>query len=155
MGKIDADVLKNSKPFKKFDLLVYLSVLVLIFSLFLCYNTCSGGEIEKLSISRGGTTLFVYDFSDGTYEIFSENVSVEESGVLTVTVLTEDRTGQNVVEIDKNEKSARVTDADCSARKDCVHSPAIKKAGASIVCVPHGLVISADGNGGIDRPVVG
>ena len=154
MRKTDADVIKNSKPFQLPDLLIYLLAAVMIFSLFLCCNTCNAGAVETMSVSRGGETLFSYDFSAGSYRIYSDEVSVrEENGVLLVTIATGEE-GFNVVEIDRTERAFFVKDANCSARKDCVHSPAVKKAGQSAVCAPHSLVFKADG-GEIDRPVVG
>lgn len=152
MGKTGTDVIKTSKPFKKFDLIVYLSVLLLIFSLFLCFPTCGGETPLKIEISRGGETLFACDFSDGAYTAYSGDVSVSGEQTLVVTVRSGE--GYNVIEIDIKERTVCVADANCSSRKDCVHSPAITAAGGTIVCAPHRLVISAAGASS-DRPVVG
>lgn len=154
MRKIDADVIKNSKPFNKPDLIVYLLAAVLIFALFLCCKPRAEGQIGKMSISRSGETIFSYDFTSGAMYADKEQVSVSESGnTLLVTVYTGE-TGYNAVQIDKAARSFFVKDANCSARKDCVHSPAVTKGGQSAVCVPHELVFAAEG-GSPDRPVVG
>ena len=99
-----------------------------------------------------GETLFACDFSDGAYTAYSGDVSVSGEQTLVVTVRSGE--GYNVIEIDIKERTVCVTDANCSSRKDCVHSPAITAAGGTIVCAPHRLVISAAGVSP-DRPVVG
>ena len=135
MARIDADVIKTSKPFKKFDLCLYISVFVII------------------EISVTGEIVYTYDFSSGKSAVYSSSVTEEEQGgLLLVTVKTEG--GFNLIEIDAEERSARMRDADCSARRDCVHTKAIGRNGGAIVCVPHEVVVSASG-GGVQPPVAG
>ena len=154
MRKIDTEVIKNSKPFKKLDLLVYFLVLAIVASLFLCFGTCNADAIQSMAVFRNGETLFTYDFNSDVYGIFSDDVQAErEDGSVIVTVRT-GQDGYNVVKIDVADRSFSVTDANCSARKDCVHSPVVTKAGQSAVCAPHSLVFAAEGRTP-NRPVIG
>ena len=154
MARIDADVIKTSKPFKKFDLSLYISVFVIIVVLFLCYNSCGKQKnISAIEISVKGEIVYTYDFSSGKSAVYSSSVTEEkQGGLLLVTVKTEG--GFNLIEIDAEERSARMRDADCSARRDCVHTKAIGRNGGAIVCVPHEVVVSASG-GGVQPPVAG
>ena len=58
-----------------------------------------------------------------------------------ITVFTnQEKSGYNVIFIDTKERTEKVIYANCSDRKDCFHSPAIKNNG-TIYCSPHDLLI--------------
>ena len=90
MARIDADVIKTSKPFKKFDLCLYISVFVIIVVLFLCYNSCGKQKnISAIEISVKGEIVYTYDFSSGKSAVYSSSVTEEkQGGLLLVTVKT-------------------------------------------------------------------
>lgn len=154
MARIDSDVIKTSKPFKKFDLCLYISVSVMIVVLFLCYNPFGKGKaVSQIEISLSGKTVYVYDFSLSESTVYSDAVQEEKnSGLILVTVTS--GKGFNVIEIDVSGHTARVIDADCSSRKDCVHTKEVRSGGDAIVCVPHKLVVTAVGDG-VRQPVTG
>jgi len=47
--------------------------------------------------------------------------------------------------------TVRIKDADCP-EKSCVRQEAVKKAGESIICVPHRLIVRLGGASGVDAP---
>lgn len=154
MARIDSDVIKTSKPFRKFDLCLYISVSVMILVLFLCYNPFGKDKaVSQIEISLNGELIYVYDFSLSESTLTSEAITEEKDGDFCRVKVTAEN-GFNLIEIDVSSRTARVIDADCSSRKDCVHTKAVRSGGDVIVCVPHKLVVTAVGDG-IRQPVTG
>ena len=133
---------KRAAWFKGWDLLVYAVLLVLLAALFFAFVILpERGALTGIEILLKNERVFTCDFEEGTYETFGESVQVKEAGsLLTVTVTTEE--GYNVVVINMQERTADMTDADCSWSRDCVHmAPISDTMSAQIACIPHGLVV--------------
>ena len=133
---------KRAAWFKGWDLLVYAVLLVFLAALFLAFVILpERGALTGIEILLKNERVFSCDFEEGTYETFGERVQVQEAGsLLTVTVTTEE--GYNVVVIDMQNRTADMTDADCSWSRDCVHmAPISDTMSAQIACIPHGLVV--------------
>ena len=133
---------KRAAWFKGWDLLVYAVLLVLLAALFFAFVILpERGALTGIEILLKNERVFSCDFEEGTYETFGERVQVQEAGsLLTVTVTTEE--GYNVVVINMQERTADMTDADCSWSRDCVHmAPISDTMSAQIACIPHGLVV--------------
>ena len=133
---------KRAAWFKGWDLLVYAVLLVFLAALFFAFVILpERGALTGIEILLMNERVFTCDFQEGTYETFGESVQVQEAGsLLTVTVTTEE--GYNVVVINMQERTADMTDADCSWSRDCVHmAPISDTMSAQIACIPHGLVV--------------
>ncbi len=153
------DKVKNSKPFMKRDIIIYIASFFLIASLFFAFvifpnKTSSGGFV----VSVDGNTFFTFDLNTKTEKI-EENYShliektTEEYSVIFKVYTDEEKQGYNTILIDLENLCASVTESNCSIKKDCVHSPAVKDNG-SIVCAPHKLRV-APINSNFDNPTVG
>lgn len=137
--------IKESKWFRVWDLIVYGVVAVIIAALFLTvFLTRDTSLPNGFKISYDGRDVFSYIFTEDRYESLSPSniVVVEENGEkLVLTFYTDDGKGYNKIEVDKVKRTVRVTDANCSAHKDCVYTPEIKGGSSAIICPPHGMII--------------
>lgn len=150
--------IKESKPFFKKDLIVYLLVILLTVSFIVIVNITSTPN-DKVECLYNGQKVFDYDFAVNNLKLYSvDGVTVTQNtdGDALYLTLTYSDGGFNKVKLDKKQKSASVSESNCSQSKDCVHSPAIVKSGQSVICVPHGLVLkSANTVGTPNQPSVG
>ncbi len=150
--------IKESKPFFKKDLIVYLLVILLTISFIVIVNITSTPN-DKVECLYNGQKVFDYDFAVNNLKLYSvDGVTVIQNtdGDALYLTLTYSDGGFNKVKLDKKQKSASVSESNCSHSKDCVHSPAIVKSGQSVICVPHGLVLkSANTVGTPNQPSVG
>ena len=150
--------IKTSSLFYKKDIFLYLFVCVFVLALFFGFVFFADASTpDGFKAIKGGQTVFSFNFDKNDLTVsqdFTNLVKVENSqNLITVTVYTDDKyTDYNVVEIDKVNLTAKVTDSTCSISKDCVRSPKIKGNGA-IYCAPHDLKIV--GLGGFVPPVSG
>ncbi|MBR6788993.1 MAG: NusG domain II-containing protein [Clostridia bacterium] len=137
---------KNSKPFRLADLIVYAllaGVIVLLFTLFIFVSPAL--PLSKVYADVGNAELFSYDFEKGALDlkdVQGVTVSVTESDESLSLVIAFEGGGSNVVVIEKS-GSARVSEANCSLSKDCAHTSPIIDSNGVIVCVPHRLRIYA------------
>lgn len=136
---------KNSGWFKFLDIIIYVAMVLVTLALFLAfYFTKDKSPAEGIRISYSGRNVFEYYDSNGEYKILDgDNIKIESenSQKLTLTFYTDGKKGYNRVVIDKVEKSVKVTEADCSMRKDCVYMPEIKDNSGFISCSPHMMTI--------------
>ena len=138
---------KNSKWFKWWDLIIYGSLIAVIVALILVFALSGkGGKLDGVIVSYKGEKIFSYSFSNDGYQILSaQNIEVEEDSAerLELTFYTDGRTGYNTIEINKSEKSVKITRSDCSWHKDCVYTAAINtNRSVPILCTPHALSVS-------------
>ena len=138
---------KAGKWFKIWDLLVYGLLVGVIVALVLAFAFVGkGGKLDGITISYKGEQVFTYSFTESKYEIIkADNIEVKDDGdeCLTLTFYTEGKSGYNAIEINKKEKSVKVTASDCSTHKDCVYTPALSGSrSVPILCTPHALSIS-------------
>ncbi len=111
-------------------------------------------KVDYLDIRMHGTRIAVYRFGAAAPEIepgWEDRMQTEErDGVVFIRIEAEDG-GFNLLAADNAERTASMADADCSGGKDCTLMH-IRRAGQTIVCVPHGLVVEGmldeEGNGG-------
>ena len=143
---MSSDKLHQTKPapwLKRWHMLIYALILLLLFALFLFFVIFPEREqLTGVEIFVKNERVFFCEFEEGSYTIEdTSRVRVEENGgLLLVTVTTEK--GFNIIEIDTKARRAEMTDADCSWSRDCVHMPAIENtASAPISCIPHGVVV--------------
>lgn len=130
---------KSDKGFKIFDLIVYGVVVAIVAVLFLTvFLTSDTDPLTGVKISVKGEAVFIYDFSAEEPTCKDGVEWKEDGGKLTVTVRTED--GYNVIYIDKNEKSVKMTDADCKGRQ-CLYFGTMKDNSKVMYCNPHSLKI--------------
>ncbi len=147
--------MKARKAFGKFDIMLYISLVLLVTLLFLLFAVLpKKTDGDGFKVFLGEVEVFTFNYSDGSYSVVDgQNISVtEKDEVYSITVKTEK--GFNLIVADKIKKTVEVLDADCSIRKDCVHSPKIKGNDGVIVCVPHELKIMPT-DGGFIPPIAG
>ena len=136
---------KVDKGFKILDFIIYaiiaVTVAVMFLVVFLNRNT---DALTGVRVFVRGEVVFEYEF-DGT-PVYSETVTAddvkEDEKGLTVTVNSAGG-GVNVIYIDKTAKTAKMLEANCSIRKDCVNAYPwkIDDNSKTITCNPHGLRI--------------
>ncbi len=137
---------KEGKYFRIWDLVIYGVIALIIAALFLAvFLTKDNSSAEGFAVKYAGKTVFTYYYSSNKYEVNSAygNITVEEENgeKLLLTFRTDDKNGYNKIEIDKINKSVKVTDANCSMHKDCVYTPALKDNSSIISCPPHNMLI--------------
>lgn len=137
-------------PFAVGDVIVYILIATLIASLFVFCATIFKSENEGVEIFASGEKVFSCRFDDDDFTIYENErfpvVTERRGDVLLLTVYADSsKTSHNDVEINFKEKTARVTDADCSPSKDCAHTPEIRNGKGAIICVPHKIKILPTG----------
>ncbi len=136
---------KNSLPFKHWDLLIYsltiiLIVLLFVFLVILPKNVNSTG----FEVFVNGKVAFSFDYAKYSYQIDGEfnsmvEVENEENGFSFKLYSDKEKTHFNVIFVNTTNKSVKMTDSNCFS-KDCVYSPAISDKGV-ILCAPHGMKV--------------
>ena len=144
---------KKDRFFRIWDILVYGVIIVVVVALFLAVTlTADKSSLTAISAYYDNGVAFSYDFEKGELNIaMPDNVKVEDNGENTLTIIFCTNGGSldkpesyNTIVIDKAERTVSVTESDCSNRKDCVHTPALKDSSSLIVCSPHHLRILPD-----------
>ncbi len=144
---------KKEKFFRPWDLLIYGVVIAVTVALFIALIYI-GTDTDDGYISAyyDGEVVFTYSFESDELDICMEsNVKVESDadGIITLIFCTSDGSIEdgryedyNAIEIDKALKTVKVTDTDCSGRKDCMRM-GIGEGYVSelIYCSPHSLLV--------------
>ncbi|MBE7088978.1 MAG: hypothetical protein E7370_05665 [Clostridiales bacterium] len=145
INKIKA--VRADKGFRIADLIAYGAIALLIVFLFVA-TAIIFGEAEPLTgvkILYTNKDAYTIDFETGEQNIIMpEKIKVEEETEVKIILrfyLAEDLSDYNIIEINKVERSATVTQADCSTRKDCVYMEKITDTSKVIMCTPHALKI--------------
>lgn len=147
MSRKTVDNVRNGKPFRLLDLIVYGGLALAIIALFMAFVFFRPhSAIGKIFVDVRGERVVTYDFDTKALTVAdgkAENVEVTKAdGKTTLKIFVDDEhTEYNVIEIDDEKQSVSVTDANCSRHKDCVYSPAITSADGMIMCVPHELKV--------------
>ena len=158
-GNASSDRKIVEKAFFKRDIIVYAVLVALIVSLFLIFVIPSNKNSNGFTVSRDGTTLVICSFnSDNHIEInqdFAELIEVSniDNGYSVKIYKDSQKIGYNVIFFDISTKTAKVSESNCSERKDCFHAPSIKNNG-TIYCSPHDLLIKPIGETA-SSPIVG
>ena len=136
--------IKEGKWFRGWDLIVYGVIAVTVAALFLSvFLTRDSSPASGIRITYAGATVFEYDYSTDKYGSVNAGcieINGDSDEKLELT-FRPNGGGYNRVVIDKKNRSVKVVDADCSARKDCVYSPAITDNSLIICCTPHKMII--------------
>lgn len=147
MSQKKIEQVRKTKYFRLWDLLVYGIVIAVVVALFLTvFLTTDKSPTSGFVVRQKDKVVFTYYFDSDKYEYSLTDgiicVDEEDSSVLKFTVRVKDGDGYNKVEVDKLNKSVKVTDANCSLfKKDCVYTPAIKDNSTTISCLPHEMYI--------------
>ncbi|MGN0788387.1 MAG: NusG domain II-containing protein [Christensenellales bacterium] len=156
MSKTDKiDKIKDIKPFRIADVIVYIVLAALIVALLLafCLPRQDSG-LRGVEVILKGEVVAEYYFEDDSLVVASTVDSRIEGDKYYLTVHTEPN-GYNLVVIDLTERKAWVQESDCSSSAECTQMKAITKAGDSIICVPHALVVQGVGEGEVREPISG
>lgn len=152
MKTLSAERLKNAKPFKRLDIIVYLIVFITVLALFLHFTVfAKKGKLNGAEVTVNGKTAAVYDFTLDKFTAFNDTITVESDDKTTLIFCV--NKDANVICIDKQNRFIYVKTATCGSQ-DCVHSAKITKANQSIICAPHKLVVKGTGNA-INDPILG
>jgi len=140
--------IKSNKPFRLYDVIVYACVLIILLALFLAFLLPSGSSSNGFEVLLNGESVLTYKYSSDELTIlekYANSVKINDDGSVTV-YTSADKSAFNTLNIDKEGKTVKVIDANCSIKKDCVHTPALKGDNGAIICLPHGLkIISLSG----------
>lgn len=129
---------KKDRGFKIFDLIIYGAVVLAVAVLFIVlFATRDDSKLDGIKISVRAEVVFEYEF--GSQPKYADWLEVsEDSDGITVTIQTDD--GKNVVFIDKNKNTAKMTEADCKG-KECMYFEAMQDNSDFIYCSPHGVKV--------------
>ena len=145
---------KKRKPFGVYDLILYATIVLIAVGLFLgffVFKSDDGSDGFKVVIDEKEAFVFYYEtcyyeIKDSVATITVE-VKDDEKGLYSVSVYLGDGKDYNVLSVNAEEKTVSITEADCSAKKDCVHTPAINGDSGAIYCMPHKLKVLPLKNG--------
>ena len=156
MNKADKiDNIKNIKPFRPADVIVYIVLVALIVTLLLAFCLPrQDSSLIGIEVTLKGEVVAEYYFEDDNLVTAAAVDSRREGDRYYLTVNSQSG-GFNVVVIDLTQRKAWVQEADCSSSVECTQMKAITKAGDSIICIPHALVVQGVGDGGIKEPISG
>ena len=141
--------MRGSGPFRPADIIVYVLLAAVVAALF---------AVFVFSAARSPALSYAVDVGDERVltctvsAAWTERVELTAGDDSLTARIALPNGGYNVVEFTPT--SARVTDADCSLRRDCVHSPAVTTDSGVIICVPHDLRVYGEGRG-VDMPTIG
>lgn len=131
---------KKSKIFSKFDIIIYIFVALLIVALFLgIYLPIQNSKLLKIQVIFDKKVIYEYDCIENVTK-YIDNAFVNEiidNNIRKVSFNNGEK--HNLFSIENN--TAKMLEANCSLRKDCVYSSQITKGGQQIVCLPHNLTI--------------
>ena len=150
--------IKNSKPFKRGDLLVYLLVLLIVTILFAVFILFPKTQVSAgFKVTVNGELIFTFDNSNGVTVSDGKDGLIEtvstDGGVLVTVYSSLDKSGYNLIFF-STDGTAEIIESDCSLSHDCTFIPKIKDNGA-IYCAPRGLKVAPNIGGGFTPPVTG
>lgn len=141
---------KKDKGFKIFDLLIYGVIILVIAALFLAFVvTRKEDPIQGIQVLYKKEVVLTFNFEDGSCAVTSGKEShvgdlVETEKKVTFTFYAADESQYNEITIDKENKSAYVTSANCNrfeGGKECVHMQSVASTADTILCTPHAMEI--------------
>lgn len=155
-------LLKKSSPFKKADLIVYILTVIIVAVAFICVFIAKPQSSSGFTVTVCNQEILAYDFDSGSYtstECDDVRIIVDESGKDNVTFTI--KSGKNfenvnVLSVNANKKSVKITDANCP-HGDCLNFTPINKNGDNtfIYCASHDLMITAISASGYVPPISG
>lgn len=150
--------IKNSKPFKLFDLFLYAFILILVLALFLGFVVFKNkSSLEGFKVFIGQEKILEYSFTTDKVEIsadYSHFVEYNKNSCEIKVYVDQLKKEFNVIAFDKTKRYVLVKESNCSNTKDCTHFKPLTDANGLIFCSPHQLKILPVGNG-LDKPITG
>jgi hypothetical protein len=147
------------QPFLKRDLFVYPAIFLFVLILFLIVLLPAKSKTIGFTVSHQDTVILTFTHEKAQpitlnpeYENLVEIEKIDQ-GYKVKIYTSLDKIGYNTIVFDQEKRTAKVTDSNCSERKDCFHTPAISDNG-TIYCSPHKLLIKPIGNVA-DTPITG
>ena len=149
---------KENKFFKRWDILVYAVLVLVIVALFLIVLIPkSKDQLSGFKMEYNGVQVLEYNFDDDSIKYNSDYITFEkESQNIYVITFKENKESDefNIIKVDLDSRQITCEDANCSLSKDCTHMK-ISKMGDTIICIPHKLFITPTGKSEIPDPVIG
>lgn len=139
---------RESKPFRPADLIVYGVLIALIAALLTAFVfTRAAVPLSEIYADVGGERVLAWSVAAEKLTVtavWQDRAEVTATaGATTVRLYIDEHGHYNVIEF--TAAGAKITDANCSAHKDCVHTPALTDAADVIICVPHKLKLYSSG----------
>nr|MBO4518265.1 NusG domain II-containing protein [Clostridia bacterium] len=142
MEKSVALRIKNSKPFRAFDLIIYLCVALIIAAVFTAVALSEKTvDAAGFSILYDNKVAAEYRFSDGQFTVksgYEKYFSANDNGVYFFPD-GENNGNYNLIVFDKENKRAKITESTCAGH-DC-ETQTVSYSGGFIYCAPHKLKI--------------
>lgn len=148
---------KENKFFKKWDIVVYSVIALIIVALFLIvFIPRKNDQISAFVIKYDNTQVCEYNFDTDTITYNQDYIKFEKESqyIYVITFSLKGDEDYNIIKVDLTNRNITCEDSDCSHSKDCTHMR-ISKMGDNIICVPHKLIILPVGESEILDPVIG
>lgn len=149
---------KENKFFRKWDIVVYSVLILIIVAIFLIvFIPKSKDQISAFEIKYGDIQVCEYNFDTDSVTYNPEYITIEKvSQTMYKFTFAENKNGEdyNIIMVDLTNRNITCEDADCSTSKECTHMK-ITKMGDTIICIPHRLFIAPIGESEIKDPVLG
>ena len=147
---------KENKVFRKWDLVVYGVIILIIIGLFIgVFLTRDKNGVSSIEVQYDGVNIMTYNFDEDSLQYAPEYISVEKVSSSEYRFTFNLDGDYNILHVDLTARTVTCEDANCSFSKDCT-TMKITKAGDTIICAPHKLVVIAKGNReDIKEPVIG
>ena len=140
--------LKEQKPFKLFDVILYAVIAVFIVGLFVAFFQKTDSNFVGVDVNLDGEVIMNYRFENDVIKVgdkWKDKILVSYDGDLIIVKFVFGK-DYNVLEIDKAKKCAKMIEANCSYHKECVNNfPVIDSADKFTICAPHKLQIRGVG----------
>jgi hypothetical protein len=131
------------KLFSFLDLIPYAVLALTLVALFVFLVVLpKTSKADGFKIELYGKQIATYDYATKTLSVekgYEANFEIEGDSITVYT--DQNRIGFNVITIDAKNRSAKISEANCSASKDCVYTPALKGTEGAIICAPHALKV--------------
>ena len=149
---------KENKFFKRWDIIVYAVLALVIIALFLIvFIPRSKDQIAAFKMEYNGIEVLEYNFDNDSIRINPEYITFEKESQTVYKITfkeSSDADEYNIIKVDLTLRQITCEDANCSLSKDCTHMK-ISKMGDTIICIPHKLFITPIGQTEIPDPVIG
>ena len=141
------DDVKQRKPFVLIDIAVYAAIVLTVVGFFLAFIIFPKNENSdgfKVFVDEKEIFVFYYDTCDYETKEYGGKIemqTVEDKKTYVVRIFPRGDQEFNLLYVNAEEKTVKITDANCSNRKDCVYTPEIKSGSGAIYCMPHKLKV--------------
>ena len=148
---------REGRPFRAADLILYGVMFLLVAALFLFVTFRPQEEAEGFCVEVNGARAYSYVFGEGGEAAsgWEQRIIEQMEGELLIVTVQTAEGAWNQLAVDEGEKTVRMRDANCSLRKDCTAMQPIGTGGGVIVCVPHALRVIPLAGEDLTHPSVG